>query len=162
MLEGPLFAQFFEKVEVTNFEVASDAFATFKDLLTRHKALVARFLASHYDEVGARFYVCAHFAVGSQYIRVGFLTLMNTSSIYSRLLPYGLIAHVRYVPSGNAFSYSAALVCLLQRECVRYHVACKSSVCNYIVWIVWRAVFRTVHTTAAVHELCHAAAVLEG
>ena len=51
VLEGPLFAQFFEKVEVTNFEVASDAFATFKDLLTRHKALVARFLASHYDEV---------------------------------------------------------------------------------------------------------------
>ena len=54
VLEGPLFAQFFEKVEVTNFEVASDAFATFKDLLTRHKALVARFLASHYDEVRAR------------------------------------------------------------------------------------------------------------
>ena len=54
MLEGPLFAHFFEKVEVTNFEVASDAFATFKDLLTRHKALVARFLASHYDEVRMR------------------------------------------------------------------------------------------------------------
>lgn len=54
VLEGPLFTQFFEKVEVTNFEVASDAFATFKDLLTRHKALVARFLASHYDEVEAR------------------------------------------------------------------------------------------------------------
>lgn len=53
-MEGPLFTQFFEKVEVTNFEVASDAFATFKDLLTRHKALVARFLASHYDEVEAR------------------------------------------------------------------------------------------------------------
>ena len=53
VLEGALFAQFFAKVEVTNFEVASDAFATFKDLLTRHKALVARFLAAHYEEVRA-------------------------------------------------------------------------------------------------------------
>ena len=54
VLEGPLFGQFFEKVEVTNFEVASDAFATFKDLLTRHKALVARFLASSYDQARRR------------------------------------------------------------------------------------------------------------
>lgn len=53
VLEGPLFAQFFEKVEVTNFEVASDAFATFKDLLTRHKALVARYLAAYYDQARA-------------------------------------------------------------------------------------------------------------
>ena len=30
VLEGPLFEQYFEKVEVTNFEVASDAFSTFK------------------------------------------------------------------------------------------------------------------------------------
>ena len=54
VLEGPLFGQFFEKVEVTNFEVASDAFATFKDLLTRHKALVARYLAACYDQARAR------------------------------------------------------------------------------------------------------------
>ena len=54
VLEGPLFGQFFEKVEVTNFEVASDAFATFKDLLTRHKGLVARYLAAYYDQARAR------------------------------------------------------------------------------------------------------------
>ena len=30
MLEGPLFQHYFEKVEVSNFEVASDAFSTFK------------------------------------------------------------------------------------------------------------------------------------
>ena len=30
VLEGPLFEQYFQKVEVTNFEVASDAFSTFK------------------------------------------------------------------------------------------------------------------------------------
>ncbi len=51
VLEGPLFAQYFEKVQATNFEVASDAFQTFKDLLTRHKPLVGQYLNSHYDEV---------------------------------------------------------------------------------------------------------------
>ena len=51
VLEGPLFAQYFEKVQATNFEVASDAFQTFKDLLTRHKNLVGAYLNSHYDEV---------------------------------------------------------------------------------------------------------------
>ena len=51
VLDGPLFAQYFEKVQATNFEVASDAFQTFKDLLTRHKSLVGAYLNSHYDEV---------------------------------------------------------------------------------------------------------------
>ena len=51
VLEGPLFGEYFRKVEVSNFEVASDAFQTFKDLLTRHKGLVAAYLQSHYDEV---------------------------------------------------------------------------------------------------------------
>lgn len=51
VLEGPLFGQYFEKVQATNFEVASDAFQTFKDLLTRHKPLVGAYLSSHYDEV---------------------------------------------------------------------------------------------------------------
>lgn len=51
VLEGPLFGQYFEKVQATNFEVASDAFQTFKDLLTRHKPLVGTYLNSHYEEV---------------------------------------------------------------------------------------------------------------
>ena len=51
VLEGPLFGEYFRQVEVSNFEVASDAFQTFKDLLTRHKGPVAAYLQSHYDEV---------------------------------------------------------------------------------------------------------------
>lgn len=51
VLMGPLFREYFKKVEVSNFEVASDAFQTFKDLLTRHEPLVAGYLQSHYDEV---------------------------------------------------------------------------------------------------------------
>lgn len=48
VLDGPLFKEYFDKVEVSNFEVASDAFSTFKDLLTRHKAMVAVYLSEHY------------------------------------------------------------------------------------------------------------------
>jgi hypothetical protein len=53
VLEGPLFQEYFKKVEVSNFEVASDAFQTFKDLLTRHEPLVASYLQSHYQDVSA-------------------------------------------------------------------------------------------------------------
>lgn len=50
LLESPMFLGFFERVEVANFEIASDAFATFKDLLSRHKATVAQYLLDHYNE----------------------------------------------------------------------------------------------------------------
>ncbi|NWY01814.1 CB39L protein, partial [Nothoprocta ornata] len=43
------FRDFFKYVEMSTFDIASDAFATFKDLLTRHKLLVADFLEQNYD-----------------------------------------------------------------------------------------------------------------
>nr|KAJ3421823.1 Calcium-binding protein 39 [Polyrhizophydium stewartii] len=55
VLESQQFWRFFEFVELSTFDVASDAFATFKDLLTRHKLLVARFLEARYDEFFARY-----------------------------------------------------------------------------------------------------------
>lgn len=42
---------FFSYVEMSTFDIASDAFATFKDLLTRHKILCAQFLEQNYDKV---------------------------------------------------------------------------------------------------------------
>eukprot|EP00026_Physarum_polycephalum_P008258 Phypoly_transcript_08338.p1 GENE.Phypoly_transcript_08338~~Phypoly_transcript_08338.p1 ORF type:complete len:312 (+),score=30.97 Phypoly_transcript_08338:268-1203(+) len=45
------FWDFFKYVEVPNFDVASDAFATFKDLLTKHKGSSAEFLEKNYDRV---------------------------------------------------------------------------------------------------------------
>eukprot|EP00891_Asterochloris_glomerata_P001698 jgi/Astpho2/1698/fgenesh1_pm.00032_%23_14_t len=36
VLDGPLFKEYFDKVEVSNFEVASDAFSTFKDKLLQY------------------------------------------------------------------------------------------------------------------------------
>ncbi|KAI9101235.1 Mo25-like protein [Phlyctochytrium arcticum] len=49
ILEGPHFWKFFDYVELSTFDVASDAFATFKDLLTKHKPLVAEFLVNNYE-----------------------------------------------------------------------------------------------------------------
>ncbi|XP_067851552.1 calcium-binding protein 39 isoform X2 [Heptranchias perlo] len=43
------FYDFFRYVEMSTFDIASDAFATFKDLLTRHKLLSAEFLEQYYD-----------------------------------------------------------------------------------------------------------------
>jgi len=43
--------EFFKYVEMPNFEIASDGFATFKELLTRHKTLSAEFLEKNYDQV---------------------------------------------------------------------------------------------------------------
>jgi len=51
LLYSDRFWDFFKYVEVANFDVASDAFATFKDLLTKHKALSAEFLDKNYDRV---------------------------------------------------------------------------------------------------------------
>lgn len=41
--------QFFDYVESSTFDIASDAFSTFKDLLTRHKVIVEECLSENYD-----------------------------------------------------------------------------------------------------------------
>ncbi|KAL6838266.1 hypothetical protein ACP4OV_031938 [Aristida adscensionis] len=50
ILESGSFELFFEYVELPNFDIASDALNTFKDLLTRHETVVAEFLSSHYGQ----------------------------------------------------------------------------------------------------------------
>jgi len=51
VLHSNHFYDFFKYVEVSTFDIASDAFATFKELLTRHKMLAADFLEANYDQV---------------------------------------------------------------------------------------------------------------
>ncbi|XP_052217093.1 protein Mo25-like [Dreissena polymorpha] len=51
MLCDEQFYNFFTYVEVSTFDVASDAFSTFKELLTRHKILAAGFLEQNYERV---------------------------------------------------------------------------------------------------------------
>ncbi|KAF6145221.1 hypothetical protein GIB67_041416 [Kingdonia uniflora] len=50
ILDSTSFELFFKYVELPNFDVASDAFATFKDLLTKHETAVSEFLTAHYEE----------------------------------------------------------------------------------------------------------------
>jgi len=51
MLYSENFYKFFSVVEMPNFDVASDGFATFKDLLTKHKQMCAEFLEKNYDKI---------------------------------------------------------------------------------------------------------------
>jgi len=48
-LYSPEFYNFFQYVEMTTFDVASDAFSTFKEIITRHKVMCAEFLEKNYD-----------------------------------------------------------------------------------------------------------------
>lgn len=50
ILDSPDFNDFFNYVELSTFDIASDAFASFKELLTRHKMICAEFLDKHYDK----------------------------------------------------------------------------------------------------------------
>uniref|UniRef100_A0A914RV11 Protein SDA1 n=1 Tax=Parascaris equorum TaxID=6256 RepID=A0A914RV11_PAREQ len=48
ILQHPVFYNFFQYV--STFDIASDAFSTFKELITKHKALCAEFLETNYDK----------------------------------------------------------------------------------------------------------------
>lgn len=51
LLQSETFFKFFIFVEFPNFDVASDAFATFKEMLTKHKTMSAEFLEKNYDKL---------------------------------------------------------------------------------------------------------------
>lgn len=55
VMEDPHFWNFFEYVQGGSFDISSDAFTTFKDLLTRHKGLVADFLSAKYGPFFSRY-----------------------------------------------------------------------------------------------------------
>lgn len=49
LLESDVFWKYFELVEKSDFDVASDAFTSFKDTLTRHQQIAASFMQSHFE-----------------------------------------------------------------------------------------------------------------
>nr|XP_016506019.1 PREDICTED: putative MO25-like protein At5g47540 [Nicotiana tabacum] len=51
VLESQHMKKFFNYIQLPNFDIAADAAATFKELLTRHKSTVAEFLSKNYDWV---------------------------------------------------------------------------------------------------------------
>jgi calcium binding protein 39 len=49
VLDSQHMKDFFDYIQLPNFDIAADAAATFKELLTRHKSTVAEFLSKNYD-----------------------------------------------------------------------------------------------------------------
>lgn len=60
LLYSDNFYDFFKYVEVSTFDIASDAFATFKELLTKHKMLAADFLETNFDKVFSHYQKLLH------------------------------------------------------------------------------------------------------
>ncbi|KAJ6817103.1 calcium-binding protein 39-like [Iris pallida] len=50
VLESTSFELFFKYCELPNFDIVSDALATFKDLLTKHETTVSHYLSAHYEQ----------------------------------------------------------------------------------------------------------------
>ncbi|CAL5390334.1 unnamed protein product [Camellia sinensis] len=55
VLKSENMKKFFDYIQLPNFDVAADATATFKELLTRHKSTVAEYLSANYDWFFAEF-----------------------------------------------------------------------------------------------------------
>ncbi|KAI9124244.1 hypothetical protein K1719_005544 [Acacia pycnantha] len=49
VLQSPNMKKFFDYIQLPNFDIAADAAATFKELMTRHKSTVADFLTKNYE-----------------------------------------------------------------------------------------------------------------
>ncbi|URD75943.1 Mo25-like [Musa troglodytarum] len=49
VLESDHMKKFFDFIQLPNFDIASDAYATFKELMTRHKSTVAEYLSKNYE-----------------------------------------------------------------------------------------------------------------
>ena len=60
LFNSEYFMNFFKLIEAPNFDIASDAFATFKELLTRHKMLAAEFLEANYDRIFEQYQKLLH------------------------------------------------------------------------------------------------------
>jgi len=67
VITSPNVWKFFKFVELPNFDVASDAFSTIKEILTKHKGIVAEFLEKNYDQ----FFEC-------------YFTLLNSANYVTR------------------------------------------------------------------------------
>ncbi|XP_020580233.1 putative MO25-like protein At5g47540 [Phalaenopsis equestris] len=49
VLESESMKKFFDYLQIPNFDISSDVFVTFRELMTRHKSTVAEYLCKNYD-----------------------------------------------------------------------------------------------------------------
>ena len=78
ILYSPGFAKMFEYMQSASFEIASDAAASFREILTRHKALVSEYLEKNFD---------AFFGAYNQMLEKGnYVTRRQSLKLLSELL----------------------------------------------------------------------------
>jgi len=95
LLHSKLFDQFFIYVQLSTFDIASDAFLTFKMLLTKHDTLSAKFCDTHYEMVFTQ--------LNSLLESKNFVTKRQSLKLLSELLlsRSHLAVRVRYVNDAN-------------------------------------------------------------
>jgi len=90
VLYGDMFWNFFDYVQGGSFDIASDAFATFRELLTRNKTLVAHFLADRHVEFFSKYntlLVSSNYVTKRQSIKLLGEILLDRAN-YSVMLAY--------------------------------------------------------------------------
>ncbi|KAG8063309.1 hypothetical protein GUJ93_ZPchr0003g16508 [Zizania palustris] len=104
ILESSSFELFFEYVELPNFDIASDALSTFKDLLTKHETVVAEFLSSRYEqffELYSRLLTSANYVTRRQSVK--FLSEFLLEAANSRIMK-------RYITEVRSLNIMIALL----------------------------------------------------
>ncbi|KTW30440.1 uncharacterized protein T551_01723 [Pneumocystis jirovecii RU7] len=79
VLWNSVFWEFFGYVESGTFDIASDAFQTFKELITRHKNISADFLQNNYDNFFQKYtdlLKSSNYVTKRQSIKVGILSIL--------------------------------------------------------------------------------------
>ena len=78
VLTSEQFQDFFTYIECPQFDIAADAFSTFKDLLTRHKAVASACIQTNYDTFFRRYNALLQ--------SDNFVTKMNSVKLLNELL----------------------------------------------------------------------------
>lgn len=90
LLRSERFMEFFRYLDLPTFEVASDAFSTFRELLTRHKAVVAEYLVSHFEPFFAAYnglLVSQNYVTRRQAVKLLGELLLDRANVQA-LMPY--------------------------------------------------------------------------
>ncbi|PHT59466.1 hypothetical protein CQW23_01829, partial [Capsicum baccatum] len=84
VLKSKHMKKFFDYMQIIEFDVASDATETFKELMTRHKSTVSEFLVENYDwfltEFSAKLLESANYITIRQDIKILGYILLNLSN----------------------------------------------------------------------------------
>ncbi|KAL6570820.1 hypothetical protein OROGR_000370 [Orobanche gracilis] len=105
ILKSEHMMKFFDYIQLPNFDVASDAAATFKELMTRHKSTVADFLTENYSwflaEFNSKLLGSANYMTRRYAIKLTILLLLKISGMMLDLLSFLLMTTFRFQLLGD-------------------------------------------------------------